>query len=64
MATTDADTAPASTTNESDTAVVYWPEPSHLRPWWETVMGPAMPAPPAAPRSPDPTAELVLAQED
>ncbi|MGV9663826.1 hypothetical protein [Nocardia niigatensis] len=40
--------------SEPDTLVVYWPEPSHLRPWWDTIMGPAMPADPAVPRSPDP----------
>ncbi|WP_067688785.1 hypothetical protein [Nocardia jejuensis] len=34
--------------------VVHWPDPSPLRPWWDTVMGPAMPAPLTAQRSPTP----------
>ncbi|WP_162958122.1 hypothetical protein [Nocardia yunnanensis] len=47
--------APAPPTDaETEAPVVVWPEPSPLRPWWETVMQPAMPADPAVPRSPDP----------
>ncbi|MEV6101087.1 hypothetical protein [Nocardia sp. NPDC051981] len=45
---------PAAATDPDDSRVVYWPEPSPLRPWWDTIMQPAMPADPAAPRSPDP----------
>ncbi|MGW4247971.1 hypothetical protein, partial [Nocardia sp. NPDC004722] len=41
-------------TDPADSSVVYWPEPSPLRPWWDTIMQPAMPATPATPRSPDP----------
>lgn len=39
---------------DPDLPVVYWPDPSPLRPWWDTIMQPAMPAAPAAQRSPDP----------
>ncbi|MEU6585484.1 hypothetical protein [Nocardia sp. NPDC046763] len=57
MSTANPDIAPAPAPHadtDPDTMVVYWPEPSPRRCWWETIMGPAMPADPAAPRSPDP----------
>ncbi|MGX1810871.1 hypothetical protein ACWIGI_34565 [Nocardia sp. NPDC055321] len=40
--------------HRDDPEVVRWPDPSPLRPWWDTVMGPAQRATPAGPRSPDP----------
>ncbi|WP_067814646.1 hypothetical protein [Nocardia inohanensis] len=42
------------THEEPDNTVVRWPDPSPLRPWWESIMASAMPADPAVPRSPDP----------
>lgn len=45
---------PVAATDPDDSSVVYWPDPSPLRPWWDTIMRPVMPADPAAPRSPDP----------
>ncbi|MVU77251.1 hypothetical protein GPX89_08330 [Nocardia sp. ET3-3] len=45
---------PTDATDPDDPSVVYWPEPSPLRPWWDTIMQPAMRADPVAPRSPDP----------
>ncbi|MEU0539990.1 hypothetical protein ABZ319_08960 [Nocardia sp. NPDC005978] len=39
---------------DHDPEVVRWPDPSPLRPWWDTVMGPAMRTTPAGARSPDP----------
>ncbi|WP_458687776.1 hypothetical protein [Nocardia tengchongensis] len=42
------------THREPDTPVLRWPDPSPLRPWWESIMASAMSADPAAPRSPDP----------
>ncbi|WP_327142103.1 hypothetical protein [Nocardia sp. NBC_01327] len=39
---------------DRDQLVMRRPDPSPLRPWWDTVMGPAMPAPLAAQRSPAP----------
>ncbi|MGV9408360.1 hypothetical protein ACWDOP_00480 [Nocardia sp. NPDC003693] len=49
--TTETDTP---THRDRDPEVVRWPDPSPLRPWWDTIMGPAMRAAPAGARSPDP----------
>ncbi|MGV9408307.1 hypothetical protein ACWDOP_00215 [Nocardia sp. NPDC003693] len=40
--------------HDRDPEVVRWPDPSPLRPWWDTIMGPAQRTAPVGPRSPDP----------
>ncbi|MEC3956199.1 hypothetical protein VMT65_24390 [Nocardia sp. CDC153] len=44
---------PADAAREPTVPVVYRLEGT-VRPWWKSVMPPAMPADPATPRSPDP----------
>ena len=41
-------------TDPGDIRVVHRHGPRRPRPWWDTIMPPAMPTDPAAPRSPDP----------
>ncbi|MGW1738418.1 hypothetical protein ACWCPQ_06355 [Nocardia sp. NPDC001965] len=56
MSTTipDIDGHHATAPEHTGTPVVRWPDPSPLRPWWESIMASAMTTGPAVPRSPDP----------